>query len=66
MHENAPAAVDLLVTNGVVITVDAERRIYRDGAIAIDDGRIVEVGRSAELERPVRASPDDRCAAAGP
>lgn len=29
--------------------MDDQRRIYRDGAVAIRDGRIVEVGKSADL-----------------
>ena len=49
MHENSPAAIDLLVTGGVVLTVDADRRIFRDGAVAIDNGAIVDVGRTADL-----------------
>jgi 5-methylthioadenosine/S-adenosylhomocysteine deaminase len=49
VQENVPAGVDLLVRNAVAITVDAERRIIRDGAVAIDDGRIIEVGRSADV-----------------
>ena len=46
-----PRRVDALVTNGVVITVDAERRIFTDGAIAIADRTIVAVGRRADIER---------------
>jgi cytosine/adenosine deaminase-related metal-dependent hydrolase len=49
MHERSPQAVDLLVRNAVVITVDGSRRVLRNGAIAIDGGRIVEVGPSAEI-----------------
>lgn len=41
--------IDLLVTGGVVITVDASRRILLDGAVAVDRGQIVEVGRSRDL-----------------
>ena len=49
MHERSPQAVDLLVRNAVVITVDGSRRVLRNGAIAVDGGRIVEVGPSADL-----------------
>ena len=45
---------DILITGGVVITMDPERRVIEDGAVAIDGSRIVAVGPSAE----VRASPD--------
>lgn len=40
---------DLLVRNGQIIAMDAERRIYRSGAVAIAGSRIVEVGRDADL-----------------
>ena len=32
-----------------VVTVDRERRIFRDGAVAIEGGRISAVGKSAEV-----------------
>ncbi|MBX5492597.1 MAG: amidohydrolase [Chloroflexi bacterium] len=40
---------ELLVTGGVVVTLDARRRIIRDGAVAIRDGRIVAVGKATAL-----------------
>ncbi|HEV8670763.1 MAG TPA: amidohydrolase [Candidatus Limnocylindria bacterium] len=40
---------DLLIEGGTVITMDAERRVLSDGAIAIRGGRIVEVGRRADV-----------------
>ena len=43
--------VDLLVRHGYVITMDAERRIITDGAIAIVGRRIVEVGEDSELSQ---------------
>ncbi|MBI4291558.1 MAG: amidohydrolase [Betaproteobacteria bacterium] len=41
---------ELLVTGGTVVTLDARRRIIRDGAVAVRDGRIVEVGKAAAIE----------------
>lgn len=60
---NEPKAVALLVAGGLVVTVDPERRVLADGAVAIDGGRIVAVGPSAEIERCYRG--DRRIDAAG-
>ena len=40
---------DILIHNGQIITMDSERRIYRQGAVAITGSRIVEVGAAANL-----------------
>ena len=37
--------VDLLIKNGLIITMDKDRRIITDGSVAIDGGRIVSVKR---------------------
>ncbi len=43
-------SADLLVTGAEwLITLDRERRIIRNGAVAISGGRIVAVGKSAKL-----------------
>ena len=41
--------MSLLITNAIVCTMDDERRILRNGAVAIDGDRIVDVGASDEL-----------------
>jgi cytosine/adenosine deaminase-related metal-dependent hydrolase len=41
--------IDLLVTAGTVITVDGNRRVIADGAVAVDGGRIVAVGPAGEV-----------------
>jgi cytosine/adenosine deaminase-related metal-dependent hydrolase len=39
--------VDLVIADiSWLITVDARRRVIRDGAVAVDGGRIVAVGKS--------------------
>ncbi len=46
----------LIITNiDYLVTVDPSRRIIRDGALVIQDGRIVAVGKTAE----VPSNPDD-------
>ena len=46
---NGAAQVELLLRHGYVITMDDGDRIIEDGAIAIDHGRIVDVGDDAAL-----------------
>ena len=36
--------IDLLIEEGVIITMDSDRRVLEGGAAAIDKGRILEVG----------------------
>lgn len=40
---------DILISNAVVITMDKGRRVLWDGAIAIRDGLIIEVGETNTL-----------------
>ncbi|KAA2236312.1 amidohydrolase family protein [Salinarimonas soli] len=40
---------DILIVNGIVVTMDAERRVIEDGAVAITGDRIVAVGPTAEV-----------------
>jgi 5-methylthioadenosine/S-adenosylhomocysteine deaminase len=42
--------IDMLLTHGTVITMDSQRQIIEDGAIAIHDGRILKVGKALDLE----------------
>ncbi len=44
-----PVPIDLLVAHGLVVTLDPARRVLSDGAVAVKDGRIVEVGKAADL-----------------
>jgi len=44
-----PATASLVITNGIVITVDGGRRILNPGAVAIDGARIVAVDTPAAI-----------------
>jgi hypothetical protein len=44
-----PVAVDTVVTGEWIITLNAAREIYRDGAIAVSGGVIAEVGKRAAI-----------------
>src|SRR4051812_32317916 len=52
MHSSGPAPkrpIDLAVVHGYVVTVDAARRVYADGAVAVHGRDIVAVGPTAEV-----------------
>lgn len=42
-------SADLLLTRGLLLTVDAENRVIPDGAVAVRNGRIAAVGTTAAL-----------------
>jgi 5-methylthioadenosine/S-adenosylhomocysteine deaminase len=55
---NQPAAWDLLLTGGTVITVDDERRVLEPGAVAIAGERIGYVGPAAGARGEARRTVD--------
>ncbi len=46
---SASPGVDTLITGATIVTMDAERRIITDGALAIRGDRIVAVGKAADI-----------------
>lgn len=42
--------IDLLIKNSIIVTVNEEREVLFDGAIAIENDRIVDIGKSEVLE----------------
>ena len=47
--------VDTIVAGGLVVTMDEQRRVIADGAVAIAAGQIVAVGKREQLEASFRA-----------
>jgi 5-methylthioadenosine/S-adenosylhomocysteine deaminase len=47
----APKPVDMIVRGGTIVTMDAGRRVIEDGAVAVRGGRIVAIGKRADIER---------------
>ena len=40
---------DIIITNGIIVTMDPKRRVIEDGAVAITGDRIVAVGTTAQV-----------------
>jgi 5-methylthioadenosine/S-adenosylhomocysteine deaminase len=53
---SAKEKVDWLVTGGTVLTMDAQRRVIEDGAVAIRGDSIVAVGLRADIENGFEAA----------
>lgn len=47
--------IDLLLTNGTVITMNKKREIIDNGAVAIDKGRLLEIGLTKDLSEKYEA-----------
>ena len=51
-----PRTVDLVVANGIVVTMDAERRVISPGSVAVSGSTIVGVGPADAIARDFRAT----------
>jgi len=54
-QKKAHLAYDLIITGGTIVTMDANRQVIENGAIAVRDGKIVYVGKGGGL--PPNARP---------
>ncbi|MGC1934871.1 MAG: amidohydrolase [Candidatus Acidiferrales bacterium] len=50
LHAQSKEHVDLIVSDGTVVTMDATRQIYDDGALAVRGDTIVAVGPAEKVE----------------
>ena len=60
----AKQSVDLIVSGGIVVTMDGARTILRDGSVAVKGDAIVAVGPRAEIESRYSGRADHWCAGA--
>ena len=49
MNRNKEIQLKKLFTGGLVVTMDDDRRVFSDGAVAVEDGIITEVGPAKNL-----------------
>ena len=51
MAQRRKTVVDLIIRGGTVVTMDAERRVIENGAVAVKGGRVVSVGNATDIDR---------------
>ena len=56
MPNESGHTADLLITGGLVVTLDDSWSLIDDGAVALTDGEIVGIGTTAELESNYNAA----------
>lgn len=55
MAQRRKTTVDLVIRGGTVVTMGGSHRVIEQGAIAVKNGRIVEVGKTADIDRKYAA-----------
>ncbi|MFH0850523.1 MAG: hypothetical protein V1924_06250 [Candidatus Bathyarchaeota archaeon] len=50
--------MDVLIKNGIIVTMDPTRRVIMDGAVAVDKDRIIDIGSLHELEKSHSTDPE--------
>ncbi len=46
---------DLLIVGGMLVTMDKDRRVIEDGAVAVKDGKILFVGKRSDVPQDLKA-----------
>ena len=49
------STVDLIIRGGTIVTMDGSRRVLDNGGVAVKDGRVMDVGKAADIERKYAA-----------
>src|SRR6266508_6783671 len=55
MAQRRKTTVDLIIRGGTVVTMDGSRRVINNGGVAVKNGRIVAVGKTADIDRDYAA-----------
>src|SRR5256884_7476717 len=55
MAQRRKITVDIIIKGGTVVTMDGSHRVIEQGAVAVKNGRIVEAGKTAEIDRKYAA-----------
>src|SRR5437016_3193890 len=55
LAQRRKAIVDLIIRGGTVVTMDGERHVIENGAVAVKGGRIVSVGSVTDIDRTYTA-----------
>lgn len=48
-------SVDILIKNGLIVTINKQMDVIQNGAIAIKDGRIIQIHKTENLEKKFSA-----------
>src|SRR5205823_14978638 len=56
MAQKRKTTVDLIIRGGTVVTMDGERHVIENGAVAVKGGRIVSVGSVTAMDRTYTAA----------